>query len=86
MSTGTKTGEGSAQAATSRRSGSVSGPLSEADWPVARMQTAIRAASRFVETASREPLGMLLTLLTSSSPRPGPTRRHRRSRGARPEG
>ena len=37
------------------------------------MQTAISAASRLVETARREPFGMLLTLLTSSSPRPGPT-------------
>ena len=33
---------------------------------------ATSAASRFVETASREPFGMLLTLLTISSPRPGP--------------
>ena len=41
-------------------------------WPVARMQTAISAASRLVETARREPLGMSLTLLTISSPRPGP--------------
>ena len=28
-------------------------------------------ASRFVDTASREPLGMSLTLLTTSSPSPG---------------
>ena len=41
--------------------------------PVARMQAAIRPASRLVETASREPLGMSLTLLTISSPSPGPT-------------
>ena len=41
-------------------------------WPVARMQTEISDASRLVETASREPLGMSLTLLTISSPRPGP--------------
>ena len=41
-------------------------------WPVARMQTDTSAASRFVETASREPFGMSLTLLTSSRPRPGP--------------
>ena len=33
---------------------------------------AMSAASRFVETARREPLGMSLTLLTISSPRPGP--------------
>ena len=31
------------------------------------------AASRFVETAKREPLGMPLTLLTTSRPSPGPT-------------
>ena len=40
-------------------------------WPVARMHTAIRQASRFVETARREPLGMSLTLLTISMPWPG---------------
>ena len=47
--------------------------------PVARIQTATRQASRFVETASREPFGMRLTLLTSSMPRPGPTSRASRS-------
>ena len=35
------------------------------------MQTAIRQASRLVETASREPLGMSFTLLTISMPWPG---------------
>ncbi len=40
--------------------------------PVARMHAAIRQANRLVETASREPFGMPLTLLTSSMPRPGP--------------
>ena len=65
----------SARARTSRRSCSCSGPVSEAAWPVARMQTLTSAASRLVETASREPLGMLLTLLTISRPRPGPTMR-----------
>jgi hypothetical protein len=37
-------------------------------WPVARMQTAMMQASRLVETASREPLGMSFTLLTISMP------------------
>ena len=49
------------------------------------MQTLISAASRFVETASREPLGMLLTLLTSSRPRPGPTMRASKSARLCPE-
>ena len=62
-----------ARASTSRRSSSCKAPSSEPAWPVARMHTEIRDASRFVDTASREPLGMLLTLLTSSRPRPGPT-------------
>ena len=74
-----------ARAATSRRSGSVSWPISELACPVARMQTAIRAARRLVETASREPFGMLLTLLTSSRPRPGPTTRSRRVARLSPE-
>jgi len=39
------------------------------------MQQAIRQASRLVETANREPLGMSFTLLTSSRPLPGPTNR-----------
>ena len=38
---------------------------------MARMQTAIRQLSRLVETASREPFGMSLTLLTISMPYPG---------------
>ena len=46
--------------------------------PVARMSTPIKAASRFVETASREPFGMPFTHETSSMPRPGPTMRSRR--------
>ena len=33
------------------------------------------AASNVVETANREPLGMSLTLLTISNPKPGPIRR-----------
>ena len=40
-------------------------------WPVARMHTAIRQASRLVETARREPLGISFTLLTISMPWPG---------------
>ncbi len=55
-----------------RRSGSSIGPLSDLICPVARMHAPMSAPSRFVETASREPLGMRLTLLTSSKPRPGP--------------
>ena len=60
--------------------------MSDLAWPVARMQTEISEPSRFVETASREPLGMLFTLLTISSPRPGPTTRASKSRqrSARP--
>jgi hypothetical protein len=69
----------SARASTSRRSCSCSGPVSERACPVARMQTLTSAASRFVETARREPLGMLLTLLTSSKPRPAPTTRASKS-------
>ena len=36
------------------------------------MQTAIRLASRLVETASREPFGISFTLLTISMPLAGP--------------
>ncbi len=61
-----------ARAATSRRSRLLEPAGERAIWPVARMQTEIRQASRLVETASREPLGMSLTRLTSSMPRPGP--------------
>ena len=61
-----------ALAATMRLSGSSMGPVNERICPVARMQTPISAPRRFVETASREPLGMRFTLLTSSIPRPGP--------------
>ncbi|OPZ67573.1 MAG: hypothetical protein BWY82_02766 [Verrucomicrobia bacterium ADurb.Bin474] len=39
------------------------------------MHTAINAASKLVETASREPFGILSTELTSSIPKPGPTNR-----------
>ena len=72
----------SARASTSRRSCSCNWPVSEAAWPVARMQTLTSAASRVVETASREPLGMLFTLLTISKPRPGPTMRASKFRQA----
>ena len=61
-----------ARAATMRRSASAIGPASERICPVARMHVPMSAPSRVVETASREPLGMRLTLLTSSNPRPGP--------------
>jgi hypothetical protein len=53
--------------------------LSDFAWPVARMQTEISEASRLVETARREPLGISLTWLTSSNPRPGPTSRASKS-------
>ena len=36
-------------------------PVNEPAWPVARMDTAISDASRFVETARREPFGMSFT-------------------------
>src|ERR1035441_22760 len=60
------------------------------------MEVAIRQASRLVETARREPLGISLTRLTISMPRPWrPVRRAMRSasgccapsiaRGTRPE-
>ena len=52
---------------------SPSGPSSDSIWPVARMQAVMIAASKLVETASRDPLGMSFTLLTISSPSPGPT-------------
>ena len=61
-----------ARAATIRRSASASGPSRAPIWPVARIQTPISAPSRLVDTARREPLGIRLTLLTSSKPRPGP--------------
>jgi hypothetical protein len=44
---------------------------------VARISRLISEASRFVETARREPFGMSLTLLTTSSPCPGRTTRAR---------
>ena len=74
-----------ARAATSFRSASVNGPVSEAICDVARMQAVMIAASRFVETASREPLGMSFTWLTISSPRPGPISRARTSANCCPE-
>ncbi len=43
------------------------------------MQVEMRAARRLVETASREPLGMLLTEEMISIPRLGPASRRRRS-------
>ena len=70
-----------ARAATSRRSGSARSPVSDATWPVARMHTEMSDASRWVETASREPFGMSLTWLTISMPRPSRPR-SRRSRCA----
>ena len=60
-----------ARAATRRRSCSSSEPVSAWIWLVARMHTAIRQASRLVETARREPFGMSFTLLTISMPWPG---------------
>ena len=57
-----------ARAATSLRSCSSIPPVREWIWPVARMQTAMMQASRLVETASREPLGISFTRLTISMP------------------
>ena len=68
-----------ARASTSRRSFSCNGPVKDSAWPVARMQTEMSAASKLVETARRDPLGMLLTLLTISNPRPEPTTRPSKS-------
>jgi len=39
--------------------------------PGARMHTAMRQASKLVDTARRDPLGMSFTLLTISMPCPG---------------
>ena len=61
-----------ARATTTFASSRSSGPVRLRVWPVARIRSAISDASRLVETASREPLGMSLTLLTTSSPQPGP--------------
>ena len=68
-----------------RRSPSFIGPSSDSIWPVARMQTPRSAPRRFVETASREPLGIRFTLLTSSKPRPGPKMLPSRSASRVPE-
>ena len=57
-----------ARAATRRRSVSANSPVSEWAWPVARMHTEINEASRLVETARREPLGISFTRLTISMP------------------
>ena len=62
-----------ARASTSRRSFSCNGPVRDSVWPVARMETEMRQASRLVETARREPFGISFTLLTSSIPLPDPT-------------
>ena len=50
-----------ARAATSRRSSSPNVPTKLRVCPVARMATAINEASKLVETASREPLGISFT-------------------------
>ena len=60
-----------ARAATRRRSASSSVPVRLRICPVARMPAEIRQASRLVETARREPLGISLTRLTISMPWPG---------------
>ncbi len=57
-----------ARATTTCASSGSSGPVRFRAWPVARIRRLISEASRFVETASRDPLGMSLTLLTTSSP------------------
>ena len=68
-----------ARATTTLASSGSSGPVRLRAWPVARIKSAISEASRLVETASRDPLGMSLTLLTISSPWPGRTIRASRS-------
>ena len=75
----------SARASTRRRSCSCNWPVKAAAWPVARMQTLTSAANNVVETASLDPFGMLLTLLTTSRPRPGPTTRASNSARLCPE-
>src|ERR1035438_9746545 len=68
-----------ARAAARRRSVSVNWPVSEWACPVARIETEINEASRLVETARREPLGISFTRLTISRPcpcRPGWKGRH----------
>ena len=62
-----------ARATTTLASSGSSGPVRLRAWPVARIKSVISEASRLVETARREPLGMSLTLLTISSPCPGRT-------------
>ena len=49
------------------------------------MHAEIKLARRVVETARREPLGMLFTFETISSPRPGPMIRAKSSESALPE-
>lgn len=73
------------RAATMRRSVSVIGPVRDLICPVARMQAAIKAPSKWVETARREPLGIPLTFYTSSPPQPGPKTRPSRSARLAPE-
>ena len=68
-----------ARATTTRASSASSGPVRFRAWPVARISRLISEASRLVETARRDPLGMSLTLLTTSSPYPGRTTRPSRS-------
>ena len=62
-----------ARATTTRAVSGSSGPVRSRAWPVARMKRLMSEASRLVETARREPLGMSLTLLTISMPKPGRT-------------
>ena len=57
-----------ARAATNRRSSSPNVPIKPRVWPVALIATAINEASKFVETASREPFGISFTWLATSSP------------------
>ena len=53
-------------------------------WPVARIKRLMIDASRLVETARRDPFGMSLTLLTTSSPNPGRMTRSSTSRRPTP--
>ncbi len=62
-----------ARATTTGASSGSSIPVRFLDWQVARIKLEITDASRFVETASLDPLGMSLTLQTTSRPCPGRT-------------
>mmetsp|Transcript_20139 Transcript_20139/g.57782 ORF Transcript_20139/g.57782 Transcript_20139/m.57782 type:complete len:208 (-) Transcript_20139:18-641(-) len=59
-----------ARAATSLRSSSRRGPVSDEVCPVALIQTAMMHPNKLVETARRDPLGISFTFVTNSIPFP----------------